>query len=91
MAIARALARSPRVLIFDEATSALDNRTQREVADNLHALPATRILVAHRLSTIRQADRIVVLQEGRISQQGTFEDLVQQPGPFTQLMARQEA
>lgn len=91
LAIARALARSPRVLIFDEATSALDNRTQREVADNLHALPATRILVAHRLSTIRQADRIVVLQEGRISQQGTFEDLVQQPGPFTQLMARQEA
>jgi ATP-binding cassette subfamily B protein len=91
LAIARALARSPRVLIFDEATSALDNRTQRVVADNLHGLPATRILVAHRLSTIRQADRIVVLEEGRISQQGTFAELLQQPGPFTQLMARQEA
>ena len=91
LAIARALVRQPCLLIFDEATSALDNRTQMAVAESLAGLCITRLLIAHRLSTIRQADRIYVLEDGRISQQGRFDDLIQQPGCFAELMTRQEA
>jgi NHLM bacteriocin system ABC transporter ATP-binding protein len=87
--IARALALKPRILFFDEATSALDNRTQAIVSQSLDKLQVTRIAIAHRLSTIRKADRIYVLQAGRIVQQGTFEELAAQEGLFAQLMARQ--
>jgi ATP-binding cassette subfamily C protein len=87
--IARALALKPQILLFDEATSALDNRTQAIVTESLDSLGVTRIVIAHRLSTIRHADRIYVVQAGQVVQQGTFEDLAQQPGLFAQLIARQ--
>ena len=89
--IARALALKPKLLLFDEATSALDNQTQAIVTASLDRLGVTRIVIAHRLSTIRHADRIYVLQAGRVTQQGTFEQLVEQPGLFNQLAARQLA
>ncbi|MGW5737861.1 MULTISPECIES: NHLP bacteriocin export ABC transporter permease/ATPase subunit [Streptomyces] len=68
--IAQALIRRPRVLFFDEATSALDNETQRTVIDSTRALNATRVVIAHRLSTVMDADRVVVMSEGRVVQQG---------------------
>ena len=87
--IARSLALRPRILLFDEATSALDNRTQAIVSESLEKLNVTRIVVAHRLSTIRNADRIYVLQNGRLVQQGNFEELAQQSGLFSKLIERQ--
>ncbi len=87
--IARALALRPRILLFDEATSALDNRTQAIVSESLEKLNVTRIVVAHRLSTIRNADRIYVLQNGRLVQQGNFEQLAHKEGLFSQLIQRQ--
>jgi NHLM bacteriocin system ABC transporter ATP-binding protein len=89
--IARALAFKPAILLFDEATSALDNRTQATVTASLDRLRVTRVVIAHRLSTIRHADRICVIDQGRIVQQGRFEELAQQAGLFAQLMARQMA
>lgn len=87
--IARSLVLKPKILLFDEATSALDNRTQGIVSQSLEQLKVTRIVIAHRLSTIRHADRIYVLDAGRIVQQGTFAQLAQQAGLFAQLIARQ--
>lgn len=89
--IARALVLKPRIMIFDEATSALDNRTQAIVSSSLEQLGVTRIIIAHRLSTIRKADRIYVIDAGRVVQQGKFEELVNQKGLFANLMARQMA
>jgi ABC-type bacteriocin/lantibiotic exporter with double-glycine peptidase domain len=91
MAIARAIASKPRILLFDEATSALDNRTQAIVSESLDKLKATRIVIAHRLSTIINADRIYVLKAGRIVQSGTYTELMEQDGPFRDLAARQIA
>ena len=87
--IARALVHQPQILLFDEATSALDNRTQAIVTQSLETLGVTRIVIAHRLSTIRHADRIYVLQGGKIVQQGNFEKLVAVEGLFADLMALQ--
>jgi ATP-binding cassette subfamily C protein len=87
--IARALAKDPRVLLWDEATSALDNRTQDIVMRSLERLNMTRVIIAHRLSTVRMADRILVLDQGKIIQSGTFEMLASQPGLFQTLMSRQ--
>ena len=88
--IARAMIRQPRVLFFDEATSALDNRTQEIVTESTRSLAATRLVIAHRLSTIIDADRIVVMDKGTIAQQGTFEELMDQPaGLFYRLASRQ--
>jgi ATP-binding cassette subfamily C protein len=87
--IARAVAGRPRILLFDEATSALDNRTQAEVSEAISRLRATRIVIAHRLSTVRHADRILVLAGGRIVQEGTFAALMDTPGPFQDLARRQ--
>ena len=89
--IARALSLNPKILLLDEATSALDNRTQAIVSESLNRLNVTRIVVAHRLSTIRNADRIYVIKAGRVVQQGTFDELAAQPGVFTQLVKRQMA
>jgi ABC-type bacteriocin/lantibiotic exporter with double-glycine peptidase domain len=88
--IARALVHKPRILLFDEATSALDNTTQAIVSKSLEQLQVTRVVIAHRLSTIQNADRIYVLQGGRIIQQGKFDDLATDTnGLFARLMARQ--
>jgi NHLM bacteriocin system ABC transporter ATP-binding protein len=89
--IARAIVTRPRIILFDEATSALDNRTQEIVSRSLEGLKATRIVIAHRLSTILNADRIYVLQAGRVVEAGTYEELVRQGGLFAQLVARQVA
>jgi ABC-type bacteriocin/lantibiotic exporter with double-glycine peptidase domain len=88
--IARALAHKPVLVFFDEATSALDNHTQAVVSASLDQLQATRVVIAHRLSTIRHADRIYVLDAGKIVQQGSFTELANQEGLFSQLIARQE-
>jgi NHLM bacteriocin system ABC transporter ATP-binding protein len=89
--IARALVRKPRILVFDEATSALDNRTQSIVNDSLDQLNMTRIVVAHRLSTIRGVARIYVLRDGRIVESGGYDELIQAGGAFAQLAKRQIA
>jgi len=89
--IARALVTGPRILFFDEATSALDNRSQRAVTESIDQLHATRIVVAHRLSTIRNADRIYVLDEGRIVESGSYDELMGVHGLFARMAARQEA
>lgn len=89
--IARAVVRRPRILFFDEATSAIDNQTQAAVTASIDRLAATRVVIAHRLSTIVKADRIIVLQAGRIVQSGTYEELIHQPGPFADLARRQMA
>jgi ATP-binding cassette subfamily C protein len=89
--IARALAHKPRIVFFDEATSALDNATQEIVSRSLEKLNATRVVIAHRLSTIVHADRIYVLQDGRVVQSGTYGELIQQPGLFADLAKRQIA
>lgn len=88
--IARAIAKRPRILLFDEATSALDNQTQAIVSESLERLDATRIVIAHRLSTIMHADRIVVLDKGRVVQVGNYQTLMAQPdGLFAELARRQ--
>jgi ABC-type bacteriocin/lantibiotic exporter with double-glycine peptidase domain len=87
--IARALVGKPRILILDEATSALDNVTQSIVTNALSRLAVTRIVVAHRLSTVKSADRICVFDGGRIVQSGTYDQLVAAKGPFAELARRQ--
>jgi ATP-binding cassette subfamily C protein len=87
--IARALVANPRILFFDEATSALDNETQAVVSDSLDTLRVTRVVIAHRLTTIQRADRIVVLERGRIVETGRFTELVARNGVFTALARRQ--
>jgi len=87
--IARALISKPSILFFDEATSALDNISQKQVSENLDSLHCTRIVIAHRLSTIRHCDRIIVLDAGRIAEEGTFEELMAKKGLFYEMSLRQ--
>jgi NHLM bacteriocin system ABC transporter ATP-binding protein len=87
--IARALARKPKVLILDEATSALDNPTQHLIMQELAKLNMTRILIAHRLSTLVHADYIYVLDHGKVVQSGTYNNLIEQEGIFRELVRRQ--
>jgi NHLM bacteriocin system ABC transporter ATP-binding protein len=87
--IARALAMRPRFLLFDEATSALDNITQKTVTESLERLAVTRIVIAHRLSTIAGADKIIVMESGRVTETGTYDELMANKGPFSELAARQ--
>ena len=89
--IAAALVRGPRILLLDEATNWLDTASQAAVMDSIAALAATRVVIAHRLSTIRGADRIYVLEAGRVAQAGTFRELMNADGPFRRLARRQMA
>ena len=89
--IARALMGSPRIMLLDEATNWLDNENQAEVMQNLALLTSTRIVIAHRLSTLEQADRIYVMQAGKVVQTGSFKELMEVDGVFRELVRRQIA
>ena len=89
--IARSVIGSPRIMLFDEATNWLDNENQAKVMQNLTALTSTRVVIAHRLSTLQQADRIYVLQAGKVVQSGSFKELMEAEGVFRKLVKRQIA
>jgi NHLM bacteriocin system ABC transporter ATP-binding protein len=89
--LARSVVHWPRILFFDEATSALDNQTQQIVSRSLEAMQATRIVIAHRLSTVRHADKILVFKSGALQESGTFEELLAKDGYFAELAKRQLA
>jgi len=93
IAIARAVYRRPPVLLLDEATSALDVETERNVKENLDRLleGRTAFIVAHRLSTIRDCDVIVVIEDGAIAEQGSHESLMRRDGLYAHLYAQQAA
>jgi ABC-type bacteriocin/lantibiotic exporter with double-glycine peptidase domain len=86
LALARALAHHPALLLLDEATSALDVTTERAVEQNLQRLSCTQIVIAHRLSTVRNADLILVLDQGRVVEQGTHQQLLRRRGFYAQLI-----
>jgi subfamily B ATP-binding cassette protein HlyB/CyaB len=87
IAIARALVTDPRILIFDEATSALDYESERIIQENLAQMCAGRtvFIIAHRLSTVRTADRILVIEQGTVAEQGTHDQLLRQDGHYARL------
>ena len=87
--IARAVCSGRRIMILDEATSALDNITQQAVAESLDRLKCTRIAIAHRLSTVQHCDRILVLDRGKICEEGTYEELIEKNGVFAELVKKQ--
>jgi ATP-binding cassette, subfamily B, bacterial len=89
IAIARAVAHQPTILLLDEATSHLDVETEQNVARNLETLACTQIIIAHRLSTVRDADTILVLDQGTIVEQGRHHDLLQRDGHYARLIRQQ--
>jgi ABC-type multidrug transport system fused ATPase/permease subunit len=91
IAIARAFVRNAPILVLDEATGSLDSQAEAEVQSAIERLEENRtvICVAHRLSTLSKMDAVVVLSEGQIVQQGRFDELISQPGPFSDMAARQ--
>ena len=89
--IARAIAPKPKILLFDEATSALDNITQRIVSESLDGLKCTRVVIAHRLSTVRHCERILVIDGGKIAESGTYDELMNHKGLFASLVERQQS
>ncbi len=93
LTIARAILRDARILILDEPTSSVDAETEALIMEGLHQLTdgRTTFIIAHRLSTVRRCDRIVVLRDGHIAEQGAFEELLKRDGPFAALYATQFA
>ena len=89
--IARALIRKPKVFLLDEATSALDNISQHIITENLARMKCTRITIAHRMSTIRDCNRIIVLHNGRVAEDGSFDELMAKGGLFSEIIKRQTA
>ncbi len=87
--IARAIVNKPRLLFFDEATSALDNKTQQKVSKSLEKLQATRVIIAHRLTTVMNADRIYLMDNGTIEECGSYQELISKGGKFADLVKRQ--
>ena len=87
--LARAVIKHPSVLFLDEATSSLDNLVQDRIMQKLSELKATRIVVAHRLSTVQSCDRILVMDHGRIAEEGSYESLMEKKGLFWQMASRQ--
>ncbi len=91
VSIARSVIGTPRIMLFDEATNWLDNDSQARVMQNLTALTSTRIVIAHRLSTLEKADRIFVMKAGKVVQSGSFKELMEVDGVFRNLVKRQVA
>ncbi len=89
--IARAIIAKPKIIFFDEATSALDNVTQALITESLEKLKSTKIVIAHRLSTVVKCDRILVMDKGVIVEQGNYEELMEKRGLFYELASRQMA
>ena len=87
--IARALIRKPKIFFLDEATSALDNISQHIITENLARMRCTRITIAHRMSTIRECNRIIVLGDGKVAEDGSYEELLAKGGLFTDIIKRQ--
>ena len=92
VAIARTILKNPKILIFDEATSALDSHTEREIQQSLREVSTNRtaIVIAHRLSTVIDADEIIVLEKGSIIEKGTHSNLLQKAGPYASMWERQQ-
>ena len=92
VAIARTILKKPRILLFDEATSALDTRTERDIQESLKEVSKgrTTLVIAHRLSTVVDADEIIVLDRGRIVEKGTHHHLLEMKGQYAEMWARQQ-
>ena len=87
LSIARVILQNPKILILDEATAAMDTETERKIQDSVNALKTgrTTVAIAHRLSTLRDADRIAVIEDGRVAEYGTHDELIRKKGAFWKL------
>ena len=92
VAIARTILKAPAILLFDEATSALDTQTEKEIQASLREVSAgrTTLIIAHRLSTVVDADQIIVLEAGRIVERGRHAELLAKGGPYAAMWAKQQ-